>query len=84
MRGAALAAIGERIEAGLPPARVAETVLRALRDNSPRLRYRVGREATWIPRVRTVAPPARFEATTRRMFGLDAAAEAGSGREGTS
>ena len=42
----------------------------------PRLRYRVGREATWIPRVKAVAPPARFEATTRRMFGLDAAAEA--------
>jgi hypothetical protein len=29
-----------------------------------------------------VAPPARFEATTRRMFGLDAAAEAGRDREG--
>jgi NAD(P)-dependent dehydrogenase (short-subunit alcohol dehydrogenase family) len=70
MRGAALAAIGDRIAAGLPPARVAEAVLRAVGDRRPRLRYRVGREATWLPRVKTVAPPARFEATTRRMFGL--------------
>ena len=74
MREPVLAAIGHRIEAGLPPERVADAVVRAVADRRPRLRYRVGREATWVPRVRMVAPPARFEATTRRMFGLDAAA----------
>jgi NAD(P)-dependent dehydrogenase (short-subunit alcohol dehydrogenase family) len=73
MRRAALAAVGDRIEHGLPPARVAEAILRAVGDPKPRLRYRVGREATWIPRVRVVAPQARFEETTRRMFGLGAA-----------
>ena len=82
MRTGASAAIGDRIEAGLPPGRVADAVLRAVRDRRPRLRYRVGSEATWIPRVRMVAPPARFEATTRRMFRLDAAAHAGGGPEG--
>jgi hypothetical protein len=79
---AALAAIGDRIEGGLPPARVAEAVIRAVRDRRPRLRYRVGREATWIPRVRKVTPAARFEATTRRMFGLDAADGEPDGRGG--
>jgi NAD(P)-dependent dehydrogenase (short-subunit alcohol dehydrogenase family) len=83
LRVAALAAIGDRIEGGLPPARVAEAVLRAVRDRRPRLRYRVGREATWIPRVRKVTPAARFEATTRRMFGLDAAGGEPDGRDGT-
>jgi NAD(P)-dependent dehydrogenase (short-subunit alcohol dehydrogenase family) len=82
LRGAALAAIGDRIEGGLPPARVAEAVLRAIRDRRPRLRYRVGREATWVPRARALAPPARFEATVRRMFGLDAGAGAASERGG--
>jgi NAD(P)-dependent dehydrogenase (short-subunit alcohol dehydrogenase family) len=82
LRVAALAAIGDRIEGGLPPARVAEAVLRAVRDRRPRLRYRVGREATWIPRVRKVTPAARFEATTRRMFGLDAAGGEPDGRDG--
>jgi hypothetical protein len=72
----------KRIEAGLPPARVTQAVLRAVTDRRPRLRYPVGREATWIPGVRKVAPHARFEATTRRMFGLDAAAGARAGREG--
>ena len=82
VRGAARAAIGERIAAGLPPERVAQAVLRAVGERRTRLRYRVGREATWIPRVRIVAPAARFEATTRRMFGLDAVAGVRGGREG--
>jgi NAD(P)-dependent dehydrogenase (short-subunit alcohol dehydrogenase family) len=82
LRVAARAAIGDRIEGGLAPARVAEAVLRAVRDRRPRLRYRVGREATWIPRVRVVTPAARFEATTRRMFGLDAAGGEPDGRGG--
>jgi NAD(P)-dependent dehydrogenase (short-subunit alcohol dehydrogenase family) len=74
MRRAALTAIAEHIEAGLPPERIAAAVLRAVGDPRPRLRYRVGRDATRIPRVRTIVPSARFEATTRRMFGLDDAA----------
>jgi NAD(P)-dependent dehydrogenase (short-subunit alcohol dehydrogenase family) len=82
VRGPAFAAIAERIEAGMAPGRVAEAVLRAVRARRPRLRYRVGREATWIPRIKTVAPPARFEATTRRMFGLDGAARVGGGPTG--
>jgi NAD(P)-dependent dehydrogenase (short-subunit alcohol dehydrogenase family) len=73
VRAAALAAIGERIEAGLPPGRVAEAVMRAVADRRPRLRYRVGSEATWVPWARMIAPPARFEATTRRLFKLGAA-----------
>jgi NAD(P)-dependent dehydrogenase (short-subunit alcohol dehydrogenase family) len=71
LREPALGAIQSRIASGLPPAQVAETIHRAIRDRTPRLRYRVGREARWLPRIKVIAPQGRFEATTRRMFGLE-------------
>ena len=84
LRVAARSGVGERIAAGIPPARVAETILRAISDPRPRLRYRVGRDAAWIPRVKAIAPPARFEASTRKLFRLDAAPEGAAGRGGAS
>jgi len=70
LRASALDRVRARTEAGIPPAHAAEAILRAIRARVPRLRYRVGREATWLPRVKAVAPPRRYEATTRRIFGL--------------
>jgi short-subunit dehydrogenase len=82
VRGAAVAAIAARTDSGLAPERVAETILRAVGDRAPRLRYRVGRAATWIPRAKAVVPPSRFEATTRRMFGRGGAPAARGAEEG--
>ena len=82
LRSAALAGVSHRLAAGIPPARVAETVLGAIRDSRPRLRYRVGRDAAWLPRVKAIAPPARFEASTRKLFRLDAAPEVQAGPGG--
>jgi short-subunit dehydrogenase len=73
LRAAARAGVGHRVATGIPPARVAEAILNAIREPRPRLRHRVGREAAWIPRVKAIAPPASFEASTRKLFGLDAA-----------
>jgi NAD(P)-dependent dehydrogenase (short-subunit alcohol dehydrogenase family) len=70
LRDAARAAIADQAAGGPTPERVAETIARALAAGTPRLRYRVGRDAVWIPRLRAIAPPARYEAGARRKFGL--------------
>jgi NAD(P)-dependent dehydrogenase (short-subunit alcohol dehydrogenase family) len=74
VREATRARIRAEIASGMPPDEVAAAVVRAVDDPRPRLRYRVGREATWLPRVRAIVPPSRFEATVRRKFGVDAPA----------
>jgi len=73
MREAAKAGIAEQIAAGITPAQVAETILDAIRAKEPRLRYRVGRAAVWLPRVRAIAPAARYESGARKRFGLPSA-----------
>ena len=40
---------------------------------TPRLRYRVGAEATWLPRLKNAAPWTVFAAGARRRFAVDAA-----------
>jgi len=71
LREAARGAIAEQVAGGDPPELVAETILGALRAREPRLRYRVGRAAVWLPRVKAIAPPARYEAGARKRFGLE-------------
>jgi len=56
---------------GPEPALVAERVLDIVRSESPKLRYRVGRDATWVPRLRQVLPPAQFERGIRRTFQMN-------------
>ena len=70
VRTRAIASIASGVESGIAPARVAETALRVVRSGSPRLRYRVGRDAKWIPRIKGIVPEAVFESTTRKMFEL--------------
>jgi hypothetical protein len=38
--------------AGIDPARVAECVVRVVKARSPKLRYRVGPDASWLPRLK--------------------------------
>jgi NAD(P)-dependent dehydrogenase (short-subunit alcohol dehydrogenase family) len=56
---------------GPQPTLVAACVLRIIQSRSPRLRYRVGQDARWIPRLRQVLPAALFEQGIRRTFRLD-------------
>ncbi len=65
-------AISDSIVTAPDPARVAETVARVLAARRPRLRYRVGRDATWVPRLRALLPQSVFERAVRRRFGLAA------------
>jgi hypothetical protein len=49
---------------------VAQRVLEIARSDRPRLRYRVGADATWLPRLKNVTPWGMFAAGVRRTFGL--------------
>ena len=67
----ALRAISGAVARGIPAERVAQCVLGIVRNDRPSLRYRVGAQATWLPRLKQVAPWGFFAAGVRRTFGLD-------------
>jgi short-subunit dehydrogenase len=67
----ALRAIGGAVSRGITPERVAERVLAIVQNDQPRLRYRVGADATWLPRLKHLAPWRVFAAGVRRTFSLD-------------
>jgi NAD(P)-dependent dehydrogenase (short-subunit alcohol dehydrogenase family) len=66
-----LRAIGGAVSRGIAPERVAERVLAIVRSDQPGLRYRVGGQATWLPRLKNVAPWRVYAAGVRRTFALD-------------
>ena len=70
-RDRALAVLDRSVSAGIAPELVAETVLRAAQTRNPRLRYRVGTDAQWLPRLKSAAPWAVVAAGVRRTFELD-------------
>jgi short-subunit dehydrogenase len=62
----------ERYEEKAPePTLVADCILRIIESTSPRLRYRMGKDAAWPPRLRRFLPASSFEQGTRRYFHLD-------------
>jgi NAD(P)-dependent dehydrogenase (short-subunit alcohol dehydrogenase family) len=80
-KGAAIAdydGMRERVEAvvlrsvrtGRPAREVAEQIVEVSREPLPRLRYRVGRDARWVPRLRLLLPERVFTHAYRRRFGL--------------
>ncbi|HET7583541.1 MAG TPA: SDR family NAD(P)-dependent oxidoreductase [Gemmatimonadaceae bacterium] len=71
MRRAAVGTMTRSVERGITPDDVAAVVVRAARSAAPRLVYRVGRDAAWLPRVRAILPAALVERETRRTFHLD-------------
>jgi NAD(P)-dependent dehydrogenase (short-subunit alcohol dehydrogenase family) len=70
-RDRALAVIDRSIEKGIAPELVANAVLRAAQSKSTRLRYRVGADAHWLPRLKYATPWNFFAAGVRRTFELD-------------
>ena len=71
-RNRVLAAIGHGVEKGGSPELVAKSVLRAAESRTPDLRYRVGSDARWLPRVRKALPWPLFASGVRRSFAVDA------------
>ncbi len=54
------------------PTLVADAVLSIIMNESPKLRYKVGKDATWIPRLRQVSPGSLFEKQLLKTFDLEA------------
>jgi NAD(P)-dependent dehydrogenase (short-subunit alcohol dehydrogenase family) len=59
------------IEQGDDPHKVAEVIARIAGTKSPRLRYRVGHDSVWIPRLRTLLSHKLFRRGMRRRFNMD-------------
>src|SRR5215468_8066500 len=55
---------------GIDATRVAECVIRVVHSRSPRLRYRVGADAKWLPRLKLL-PWSWYERAIRWRYGLD-------------
>lgn len=72
-RGRVLDAIRENTAHGEEPAKVASVVLEALTSRSPRPRYPVGRQASFLGRWRKLLPSTLFDKRLRKQFGLPAA-----------
>jgi len=51
---------------------MADTVLSIIESQSPKLRHKVGKDATWLPRLRQVLLRSLFEKQLRKTFDLDA------------
>jgi NAD(P)-dependent dehydrogenase (short-subunit alcohol dehydrogenase family) len=62
------------IEQGDDPSKVAEMIVRIAGTRSPRLRYRVGNDSVWIPRLRALLSDNLFRRGMRRRFNIDKAA----------
>ena len=71
-RSRVVAAIKHGVDKGASPDLVARSILHAATSRNPRLRYRVGSDAVWLPRVRKTVPWSFFAAGLRRQFALDA------------
>jgi len=65
-----LAAFGHALEGGIPPEQVARRVLQIVESKAPGLRYRVGAQATWLPRLRNVVPWKMYAAGVRKTFAV--------------
>jgi short-subunit dehydrogenase len=71
-RQRAFNAFREYEEKGPGPELVAETVLKIIESNTPRLRYVIGQQAKLVSRLRRFMPEGVFEKAVRSNFRLDA------------
>ena len=70
-RGRAMASFEAAIDHGPDPALVAAAIARIIVTQGPRLHYRVGRDAAWVPVMMALLPQTMFERGLRRRFRLD-------------
>lgn len=69
-REAIRSSIAQRINTGGDPQMVAQLVSRVVQSKRPKLRYRVGSDAIWLPRMRRLMPERLFMWGLRREFGI--------------
>lgn len=71
-RDRVISAIKAGVDKGCSPDLVAKSIFHAATSQNPHLRYRVGSDAVWLPRVRKAVPWNLFASGLRRQFALDA------------
>ena len=60
----------QHVQRGGDPQQVADLVAKIAGADKPHLRYRVGRDAVWTPRLQALLPEAMFFRGMRRQFGI--------------
>ena len=70
VRQRATHALDQHVKDGISPDAVAQRVLRVIQSRSPTLRYRVGTDAAWFPRLKSVLPWPLFAVGVRRTFAV--------------
>jgi NAD(P)-dependent dehydrogenase (short-subunit alcohol dehydrogenase family) len=63
-------AVNEAIDKGDDPRKVADAIVAIALSGRPKLRYRVGTEAKWVPRMKAALPESWFLAALGRRFRL--------------
>lgn len=74
IRGRVLDAINRAVDAGTPPERIAQVILRTIRSRSPRLRNRIGLQANLLPVLKALLPWSAFSGGVRKRFDIDSPA----------
>ncbi len=62
--------INDAIAHGDNPEKVARLIVSVALSSSPRLRYRVGNDAFWMPSLRAIIPDSLFRLVARKRFNL--------------
>ena len=81
-RSRAMDSITRYINDAPEPASVAECVARVIESETPKTRYKVGKEASQVIRLRRLLPESLFEKLIRAHFQIDFTKESPSVREG--
>jgi NAD(P)-dependent dehydrogenase (short-subunit alcohol dehydrogenase family) len=70
VRDVIISSVESAITQGDNPDKVAQAVVRIASSSLPRLRYRVGYEAQWLPRLRAILPDKLFRFGARKRLNL--------------
>jgi NAD(P)-dependent dehydrogenase (short-subunit alcohol dehydrogenase family) len=70
MRAALDRAVATSIETAPDPLQVARLMMRVAQTRTPRLRYRVGSDAIWVPWLKRLLPHSVFAKAIARRFGI--------------
>jgi len=70
LRASVASAIKRAILQGDKPEKVAELIVQVAESQSPRLRYRVGSDALWVPRLKAMLPESWFRLGIKKRFNL--------------
>lgn len=69
-RERAIASMEKTEQSGPDPIHLARLIARILSADKPRLRYRIGTDAYWVPKLRRLIPESLFEFLLRKIYDI--------------